>query len=219
MQGKMKMPQNPVYTAPAATPAVHDEHILVVKRDELFTQYPAWNGLNKEHTDYFIKLVEQKKEFIPRSVAEEDATYKQIIPYLIFRYGERYFLMQRQSQASESRLQSKYSLGIGGHIRQEDIQQSSIFSWAQREFHEEVKYTDAMSFRPVGVLNDDTNSVGQVHLGIVMLIQGQTPNIQVKSELKSGKLYGVRELELYQDRMESWSQILLAHLLKSPRLR
>lgn len=213
------MPQNPLYKESSAAPAVHDEQILVVKRDELFSQYQAWNGLNRDNIDYFIKLIEQKKEFMPRHLVEEDVTYKQIIPYLVFRYGERYFLMQRQAQASETRLQNKYTLGIGGHIREEDIQHNNIFSWAHREFHEEVKYTDAMGFRPVGILNDDSNPVGQAHLGIVILIQGQTPDIQVKSELKSGKLYNVRELELYQERMESWSQILLAHILKSPRLR
>lgn len=209
-----------VQNQPAPQPAtVSHEQILVVKRDTLFAACPAWRGLNKEVTQHIITCIQEHKEFLPRHAVEEDPTYKQIIPYVLFRHGEQYFLMQRQETASESRLQNKYSLGIGGHMRQADSEHSSLFAWAQREFHEEVQYTDAMNFRPIGILNDDSNPVGQVHLGIVMLIQGQTDAIKVKSELKSGQLLSVRELIPYAEHMESWSSLLLEYLIKHPRLR
>ena len=69
---------------------------------------------------------------------ETDPAYKQIIPYLVFTYENKYFLMQRQKKASETRLQSKYSLGIGGHIREEDMENCTLVDWAKREFEEEI---------------------------------------------------------------------------------
>src|SRR5690606_7557172 len=105
----------------------------------------------------------------PRSLMEQDQRYKQIIPYLVFTHENKYFVMQRTSTTTEQRLKNKYSLGIGGHIRQEDMNGNSIFEWAEREFHEEVSYHGNLEIIPLGVLNDDTNDVGKVHIGFVFL--------------------------------------------------
>ena len=94
--------------------SVHDEMILVVKREHLFAQEPAWNGLKEVQFDAYLKLIQEKKQFLPRAHMEIDFDYKQIIPYLIFTYDNKYFLMQRSSSAGEKRLQNKYTLGIGG---------------------------------------------------------------------------------------------------------
>ncbi|HTM06248.1 MAG TPA: hypothetical protein VL201_03315 [Patescibacteria group bacterium] len=188
------------------------EMILVVKRDHLFPEGP-WQGIKEVCFDQYTSIIEQHKEFIPRGIAEEDPTYKQIIPYLIFHYEDSYFLMQRSATASEERLQNKYSLGIGGHIRQEDIAGQSIFDWARREFYEEVAYEGSVSVKPLGIINDDTNAVGQVHIGFVLLVEGMQGNISVKSELKSGRLVPLEECMQYNKYLESWSQMVLTHLL------
>jgi predicted NUDIX family phosphoesterase len=192
----------------------HDELILVVKRKHLFAKQAAWSGLKKINADSYLELIKEKKEFQPRSVMETDPTYKQIIPYLVFTHNDRYFIMQRKSNASEKRLQNKFSLGIGGHIRQEDLTSDSIVDWAKREFHEEVSYTGAIKITPLGILNDDSNPVGQVHIGFVFLIEGEHDAISVKSELKSGQLLTVEECKSYFSDMESWSQIIFEFLLK-----
>lgn len=192
--------------------APNDELILVVPRSALFT-HKTWQGLFTQQIDTYIQIIKQNQYYLPRSLMEQDPTYKQIIPYLIFRYNNCYFLMQRKSSSSEQRLKNKYTLGIGGHIRQEDmINTDSIFDWARREFHEEVVYNDQFSITTIGLLNDDTNTVGQVHLGLVLLLEGKTPNITVKSELKQGTLLTLPECMDYYDRMESWSQFVMTHL-------
>jgi predicted NUDIX family phosphoesterase len=191
-----------------------DEHILVVKRSELFAQQPVWSGLKQVPFDTYLEIVQKKKEFLPRSEMEINPEYKQIIPYMIFHHAGRYFLMQRSAKATESRLQSKYSLGIGGHVREEDLVDGSLFSWAQREFHEEVEYTDAFTIEPLGILNDDSNPVGQVHIGFVLLVNGTTDAIKVKSELQSGQLVSLKEGKEYFNRMEGWSQIVFEFLLE-----
>lgn len=191
-----------------------DEQILVVKRSALFAEIEPWHGMNSLAFDKLFKRVEQQQEFHPRSLMETDPTYKQIIPYLVFKHKDSYFLMQRQTKASEQRLKSKYTLGIGGHIRQEDLTKEGIMGWAAREFDEEVNYTDSYTVKPLGVLNDDTDEVGQVHIGFVLLIEGQTGDISVKSELKGGTLCTLEECEKLYSSMEGWSQMVF-DLIKS----
>jgi predicted NUDIX family phosphoesterase len=203
-------------TQKSATPIVQkqDELILVVPREELFTQQAAWTGLKAVNFDDYLAIIQKNQQFLPRSLMEQDPTYKQIIPYLIFAHKDRYFLMQRTAQATEKRLQNKYSLGIGGHIRQEDMENDSLFGWARREFHEEVNYSDTFTIKPLGVLNDDSNAVGQVHIGFVFLLEGATPNISVKSELKSGELLSIDQLSTFFPQMESWSQLVFEFIKK-----
>ena len=191
---------------------VHDEMILVVKREHLFAQEPAWNGLKEVHFDAYLKLIQEKKQFLPRSHMEVDPAYKQIIPYLIFTHNNKYFLMQRSSSGGEKRLKNKYTLGIGGHIRQEDMTHDSIFEWARREFYEEVQYHDAFTIEPLGILNDDSNPVGQVHIGFVFLLRGVTDTISVNEELESGRLASLEECKSHSDALETWSQLVVSFL-------
>jgi len=195
---------------PHSTPL--DEHILVVKRTHLFPD-DAWQGLKKIDFESYLKIINSHKEFLPRSLMEQDPTFKQIIPYLVFEHDNKYFIMQRQAKASEQRLQSKFSLGIGGHIRQEDLQEdTSIFDWARREFHEEVEFKGSLEIEPLGILNDDSNEVGKVHIGFVFILHGDSAEISVKSELKSGLLVTREECLEYVSRMETWSQIVFENL-------
>ena len=190
-----------------AMPLKNDERILVVKRDLLFAD-GVWQGLECGRIARYQTLITQAGEFKWRSAMEQDPTYKQIIPYMIFEYANSYFLMERKATASEQRLQSKLSLGIGGHIRQEDMAGGTIFDWANREFHEEVSYKNHLEIESLGVLNDDCDSVGQVHLGLILVLHGDSPEIAIKSELKQGILVSSDQMGSFVDRMESWSKIV-----------
>lgn len=195
---------------------IPDEHILVVRREALFPN-GVWQGISRIDCDEYLGIIQDNKEFLPRALMEEDPRYKQIIPYLVFTHDNKYFLMQRHATASEKRLQNKYSLGIGGHIRQEDLTEgATITDWAQREFHEEVIYSGALKVLPLGILNDDSTPVGQVHIGFVFLLQGDTSHISVQSELKSGTLYTLEELKQFYPTMENWSQIVYDALCSHP---
>jgi len=67
---------------------------------------------------------------------------------------------------------------------------------------------------PLGILNDDSTEVGQVHLGIVLMLVGNSAQITVKSELQSGQLLPLPDCLDYVPYMETWSQIALMALLK-----
>ena len=196
--------------------AVHDELILVVAREHLFAEIDAWHGLQEVDFDHYMHIINDKKEFLPRSIMETDQHYKQIIPYLIFTHNDKYFLMQRKSDASEARLRNKLTLGIGGHIRQEDMVDDSLFSWALREFHEEVNYQGAVKVKPLGILNDDSNDVGKVHIGFIFLLEGDSSDISIKSELKSGALVSLADCYAQRESMESWSQFVIDFLTGVP---
>lgn len=192
------------------------ENILVVPTKLLFFE-GVWQGLrgaNQINLAEYMDLIQSQCQFLSRPIMEYDVNYKQIIPYLVFKYQDKYFLMQRGSEASESRLRSKYSLGIGGHIIEEDMQGGSIFEWAKREFTEEVNYAGQMQVKMLGILNDDSNEVGKVHLGLVMLLIGDSDNIKIKSELKSGELLSIEECLAFEDQMENWSKLVFAYLKK-----
>ena len=193
----------------AQHPSLHDEHILVVRRAHLFATQEAWHGLKDVDFDHYLYIINHRKEFHPRSIMETNPIYKQIIPYLIFTHDDQYFLMQRKSDASEARLRNKLTLGIGGHIRQEDMQENSLFAWALREFHEEVNYAGNLKVKPLGIINDDSNDVGKVHIGFALLLCGDSPEISVKSELKSGKLVSLDDCISMKECMESWSQFVV----------
>jgi len=188
--------------------SIPDELVLVVRREKLFPN-GAWQGIHQADCNEFAGVIRAHQEFLPRSRMETDPRYKQIIPYLIFCYENRYFVMQRRSNSSEQRLQSKLSLGIGGHVNMEDLAGETIVDWAQREFAEEVSYTGSYSISPFGIINDDSNDVGKVHLGFVYLLQGDSPHISVQSELKSGILLTLAECKERYNSMETWSQIII----------
>ena len=190
-----------------------DEKILVVHRNKILDDENLFSGfLPITNFDKYLEIISTQKEFIWRSKAETDNNFKQIIPYLIFTFQGKLFLMQRRSTASEERLKNKYSLGIGGHIREEDMKQNNIFDWARREFSEEVNYSGNISIKPLGLVNDESNDVGKVHLGFIFLLTGDSDNIAVKSELKQGNLKTLQECENLYSSMETWSQLSLSYL-------
>ena len=191
----------------------YNESILVVKATTLFPD-PTIEGFFEVDFTTFMQRIVNHQEFHPRGLMESDPTYKQIIPYLVFTHQERYFLMQRTAQGFEKRLHDQYTLGIGGHVRQEDLQGTTLFDWAAREFHEEINYTGHLEIEPLGVINDNSNDVGKVHAGLVLLLHGNSEAISIKSELKNGTLLPLEEIMQHNKNLESWSQLVLKYLLE-----
>lgn len=205
--------QNTQLQNQAAQHHAYDEDILVINTKILFQNSPAWYGVNPDITTY-TNLITTHGSFMPRAHAETNPNYKQIIPYIVFLFGDKIFVMQRKKTASEQRLAGKLSIGIGGHVRQEDITSNDITAWALREFQEEVTYTGLHTVQNLGVLNDDSSEVGKVHLGIILLFRGNSNQISINDEHKSGILLTRDECLALKPNMESWSQICLDFLIK-----
>ena len=190
------------------------EHILVVPRSTLFQTIAPWHGIDSTHIEDTLACIIQHQESMIRSKAETDTNYKQIISYMVFTANSKIFVMQRKSKANEQQLANKLSIGIGGHMTQQDIQGQTLFDWVSREFEEEVDFAGNMQMRTIGFLNDDSNEVGQRHLGLVILLKGEHEQIKIKGdEHKSGNLMDMHECFEKLDQFESWSQIILQALV------
>jgi predicted NUDIX family phosphoesterase len=147
---------------------------------------------------------------------EEAPEYQQIIPYVVFRHRDRYLLTRRLKASSERRLRQLYSLGVGGHINPEDVQNGDpVSDGMRREWEEEVAYAGAFEARLLGLIKEESAPVGRVHVGLVFLIDGESPDISIRETDKlSGELLTLDEMRIYYLEMESWSQIVYDRLVK-----
>ena len=198
-------------------PGPFDEHVLCVRRDELFPD-GAWYGFISEGLERYEKVIREQSFFMPRAEVEEDPAYQQIIPYVVFRHGDRYFLTRRLKASSEKRLRQLYSLGVGGHINPGDLENGDpIMDGLRREFEEEVEYSGEVNASLLGLINDDSSPVSKVHLALAFLVEGSSPEIAIKeTEKLAGELLTLEEMRMYYLEMESWSQIVYDELSRTP---
>ena len=196
------------------SPGPFTEHVLCVRREDLFPD-GAWHGFVGEGLERFQEVIRGGSFFMPRADVEEDPTYQQVIPYVVFRHGGRYFLTKRLKASSEKRLRQLYSLGVGGHINPGDLQAGDpVLDGLKREWEEEVEYEGDFSAALLGLINDDSSPVSRVHIGVVFLVEGSSPEIAIRETDKlSGELLSLEEMRMYYLEMESWSQIVYDRLL------
>jgi predicted NUDIX family phosphoesterase len=185
------------------------EQVLCVKREDIFPD-GAWHGFVSKDLERHQELIRKRHFFMPRSSVEDDPSYQQIIPYVVFRHGDRYFLTHRLRASSERRLRKQYSLGVGGHINPGDLEAGDpILDGLKREWEEEVVYHGKFEARLLGLLNDDSSPVSKVHLGVVFLVDGDTPDIAIRETDKlEGELLTLDEMRRLYLEMESWSQMV-----------
>jgi predicted NUDIX family phosphoesterase len=194
---------------------ISTERVLVIRRS-LFDSLGSFHGLQSEVGRYLPVFLEpQNHFFVPRAEAEEDPSLKQLIPYVVVTSGDRILHYRRGSGSGETRLLKKGSVGIGGHINDEDGEGDAFDSSAyqralMRELQEEIRITSSFVERPLALLNDDTNPVGAVHLGIVHQCQLSTPEVVANEEaIAELGFLSLEELALRHEELESWSQIVL----------
>ncbi len=183
------------------------EQVMVVERAHLarFIAHCPY-GLIRQSLDDILDVIVDKHFFIDRPTAEQSPQYKQIIPYVVIRHGDSYFLLQRTTRQTESRLHHKFSLGIGGHINPDA---PTILDGLQKELEEEVGVDGDYEVTFVGILNDDTTDVGRVHLGAVYVLDAATREVTIReTEKMTGSWAARAELAAARERMESWSQIV-----------
>lgn len=194
------------------------EHVLVITR-ALFEQLGAFQGFQADATPYLDAILAPgNNHFMPRPDAETDPSHKQIIPYNIFRHHDRYLVYTRGGKSGEKRLHAKQSIGIGGHINPHDASEDSLartayFNAIEREIDEELLIRGSHTQQVIGLINDDANEVGQVHLGIVHLFELETDDIRSnEAAIQDLQFRTLDQLLAGLDRLETWSSICVEHL-------
>lgn len=147
--------------------------------------------------------------YLDRPVAEMDVTHKQLIPYIVVRDERRVFLMQRTDAGGDARLHGRASIGVGGHLNPTDGADDPLMAGLRREWDEELVADWEPDFTLVGLLNDDTNRVGAVHLGVVFTVEADGRPVDVREHEKLvGAFADADEVASSWDRLETWSQLV-----------
>lgn len=189
--------------------ATPDELVLVLARDKV-PDGLDWRGVERRPFAPLLEAVRQLGEFRPRGKVEDDPSLKQIIPYLLLRDGERIFLMKRTSAGGDARLHERYSIGVGGHVNPGD---ADVLGGLNREWREEIAADFVPEFAPLGLLNDDSNPVGAVHLGLVYEADAAGRPVAIRETHKlSGEFATLDAVARVQDRLETWSALLFDFL-------
>lgn len=188
------------------------EQVLVVPR-EVFETVGAFNGVSKEPQKYLAAFLKPGvAHYMDRDAAEQSPQFKQLITYAIFCHEGRILAYSRTKKSGESRLHDKWSLGIGGHINPIDGLTASVDTYLagmEREIREEISFSGNAKQQLYALINDDTNEVGSVHLGIVHRFDLDTEDVRANEKALDN--LGFRTLdelsgELYA-KLETWSAI------------
>jgi len=204
---------------------VHTECVLVVPT-ALFHELGHFQGFSRDVDRYLERLLDPRHtSYRPRHEVEEDPSFKQLIPYVIFRHRDaagrtHLFQYTRGKGQGEGRLHSKNSVGIGGHISADDgaLGESGHAAAAyeegmRRELAEEVTIAARCTERCVGLINDDETEVGKVHLGVVHIFDVDLPDVRpLEEDICEAGFRPLDEILADTSRFETWSAICLKAL-------
>ncbi len=212
------------------SPKPEQEQILVIPRS-LFEERGAFQGFrllgDSGDLGVYLQGAPHKNAFfMDRAIAETDPTHLQLLPYVVIMSGHRVLTYQRGKLGGEERLHGKLSIGFGGHINPHDDPDEPFWAMANgtiRELLEEtgLKLThDALQRTVIGLVNDDSNPVGEVHLGVVSAIainERQAEEVLHNCENTVVNPMWTPILDFTNDELfftlEPWSQYVIAHLL------
>lgn len=195
-----------------------DERVLVVPSAE-FDRLGRFQGFSPDADRYLSALlVPEFAAFRARRDVEDDPSFKQIIPYVVFRSGPSIFTYRRGKTQGETRLHRLRSLGVGGHVAEEDAEGRGTLdayeTALRRELDEEVDVSGPSRMTRVGLINDDSSPVGSVHLGVVHLCDLERPSVVPREAgLADPEFLTIADLRRYRDEFETWSQICLRDFL------
>lgn len=195
------------------------EQVLVIPRDRVpgGCDFTGIRPADESALEEIRQAVASYARFLDRSIAEANPAFKQLIPYVVVRSGELVFLMERSDGGGDPRLHRKASIGVGGHLNPVDHGADPLDAGLRREWAEELVADWEPEFTLVGVLNDDSNSVGSVHLGIVFEVRAAGRQLSVRERDKlTGRWAGADQLREVGDRLETWSRLVVQHLGLAP---
>lgn len=187
------------------------ENVLVVKT-ALLGDIVAHSGLITGREEEVMHLLRTQSEFMPRPEAELDPAYRQIIPYVaVVRRGE-VFATTRLNKGGETRLHGKISLGVGGHMNEIDREGDWLMHALRREVDEEIALDNFGTLTLRGLIVDNENEVGRVHLGVFFTLTTTGEAAVRETEKLEGGFVKISELNRQDERLEGWSRIAAKEL-------
>jgi predicted NUDIX family phosphoesterase len=191
------------------------ERVLVIPESRLRTA-GAFTGFRRYDDGFLATLLDPRfLSYRPRGEVETDPSFKQLIPYIVLRCRGEVFHYRRGRSGGEKRLQALRSVGIGGHISHEDGPPGAdpYRTGMRRELAEEVVIGSPYRETCIGFIYDPSVPVGEVHLGVVHLLDLEEPLARPREDAIA--LAGFAPLETLlrdRDQFETWSQLTLEEL-------
>jgi predicted NUDIX family phosphoesterase len=190
------------------------EKVLVIERS-VFDKLGPFNGLMFDVDRYKKEIFAPGvTRFMLRSEAEKNPDFKQLIPYVLMSFEGKLLNYVRGKRAGETRLVGNRSVGIGGHINPVDNTLFSADAYStyleavEREVAEEVIVETPHTNQIVAFLNDDTNEVGKVHLGIVHHWVLEAPKVSRREQMITQMTFmSPAELQAVRESLETWSSL------------
>ena len=195
------------------------EMVLVVPRADVpgGCDFHGIRGADGATLSDLRRAVASHGRYLERPIAESDPTHKQLIPYVVVRDGASVFLLRRTDAGGDARLHGKASIGVGGHLNPVDAGEDALMAGLRREWAEELEADWEPEFTLIGLLNDDSNPVGAVHLGVVFEVRADGRPVEVRERHKlTGAFADADELAATWDRLETWSQLVALELGMKP---
>lgn len=189
------------------------EHVLCIKRKLIPPEWVSIESIIKTPENDFFSICQTAGfEWVERAHAENDPSYKQVIPYILIQSSAEDKTAAYRRQGSEKRLHDLWSVGIGGHINPIDIDSDTdsfreiLLAGMDRELDEElISRPAAATPRFIGTINEERTEVGSVHLGAVFQLMATDLSRFVPGEeltdfqwIPSDRL-GSLNLELWSD--------------------
>ena len=195
------------------------EKVLIIQNTMLrsYIQNKA-RCLIRERKEEIFNNILKNQMFMSRDDAEYNFDHKQVIPYVVIRHGENYLLLQRLNKQREKRLHNKFSLGIGGHVNPDAPIHGDniIINGLYKELNEEVSVGEPSGLEFVGIINDESNSVSRVHLGLLYVISVPSSEYRVlETEKMTAQWVSRDDLTEYYSELETWSQIVYDQYIKT----
>ena len=193
-----------------------EERVLCFERT-LLEELGVFQGLSLEVEKYLPAVTSSSRlVYLNRSEAEHDKRYKQLIPYVLLICNGRILRYRRGRGGQETRLHGLYSVGVGGHISEED---HGLFSTGpgyhegmRRELMEEVA-VEEVNESAVAVINDDSTEVGCVHFGVVHVMHLANETVAGRrSGIAGPEFIPIVEAVKDPSGYESWSRFCLENL-------
>ena len=162
--------------------------VLVVPT-ELFRRLGYFQGFNGDVGRYLDELLRpEHTSYRPRAEVEKDPSFKQLIPYMIFRHtdaagqADRVPIHARHGPRAKAACTASGAWASAGTSRRSTPPATTAGNpyeeGMRRELEEEVVVDTPYTARCVGMINDDQTEVGRVHLGVVHLFDVQRPAVR-----------------------------------------
>jgi predicted NUDIX family phosphoesterase len=176
-------------------------------------------------------MIRQREVIIAqRGMLEENTAYRQLIPYVVFKHGDKIAAYRRTQKSGEGRLHGKVSVGFGGHVDLADVQvdkatksiidvEETMACCAAREIEEELRFTEGTKVLEKIVLDQKivacATPVDEVHIGVI--VEVELSDIGLKANEDALEVMGFKTPKEWLNEgcdFETWTELLLKYYAK-----